>query len=61
MSAMAFCDRLLSEAHVAMTPGNDFGVVGGDQFVRLSYATSETQLHEGLARIKAFTDKLQQR
>ena len=44
-----------------MTPGNDFGVVGGDQFVRLSYATSETQLHEGLARIKAFTDKLQQR
>ena len=61
MSAMEFCDRLLSAAHVAMTPGNDFGVVGGDQFVRLSYATSEAQLHEGLARIKAFTDRLKQR
>lgn len=60
MTAMEFCDRLLSEAHVAMTPGNDFGVVGGDQYVRLSYATSEAQLHEGLARIKAFTHKLKQ-
>ncbi|GGF83198.1 pyridoxal phosphate-dependent aminotransferase [Alteromonas lipolytica] len=58
MSAMAFCERLLEEAHVALTPGNDFGPTGGDQYVRLSYATAEEQLHEGLARIAKFTHKL---
>lgn len=58
MTAMTFCERLLNEAHVALTPGNDFGCIGGDQYVRLSYATSEAQLHEGVARISAFTHKL---
>lgn len=53
-TAMEFCKQLLQKAGVALTPGNDFGVIGAEQFVRLSYATSEGDLHEGLARIKAF-------
>lgn len=58
ITAMAFCERLLNEAHVALTPGNDFGQLDGDKYVRLSYATSETQLQEGLARIKTFMHTL---
>ncbi len=55
MSAMDFCEQLLAETGVALTPGNDFGDKDADRYVRLSYATSEQNLHEGLARIQAFT------
>jgi len=58
LSAMTFCERLLQEAHVALTPGNDFGDFQGDQFVRLSFASAESELHEGLIRLKNFMDCL---
>lgn len=58
LTSMAFCEKLLAETGVALTPGNDFGQVGGDQYVRLSYATSEGQLHEGMSRIAAFVGSL---
>jgi aspartate aminotransferase len=41
---------LLEEARVAVVPGLDFG---SDAHVRLSYATSETLIREGLARMSA--------
>jgi aspartate aminotransferase len=41
---------LLEEARVAVVPGLDFG---SDAHVRLSYATSETLIREGLARMAA--------
>lgn len=54
LDAMRFCQRALDEAHVALTPGHDFGVTGAGQHVRLSYAASEEDLQEGLARLARF-------
>lgn len=50
-------ERLLQEAHVAVTPGSAFGPAG-EGFFRLSYATSEEQIREGLSRIAGFMKKL---
>lgn len=47
----AFTQRLLKDALIAATPGSAFGP-GGDDYVRLSYATSQTRLMEALERIK---------
>ena len=44
-------ERLLKEAHVAITPGRAFGPAG-EGFFRISYATGEDQIVEGLSRIK---------
>ncbi|MBI6906807.1 aminotransferase class I/II-fold pyridoxal phosphate-dependent enzyme [Pseudomonas sp. SIMBA_059] len=54
LSAMEFCLRALEEAHVALTPGNDFGPCGGTEHVRLSYAASVDELKEGLKRLSVF-------
>jgi len=45
--------ELLEKAHVALLLGESFGANGAG-FVRLSYAASEAELHEALARMKAF-------
>ena len=37
LSATTFCERALREAHVALTPGADFGEATADTHVRLSY------------------------
>ncbi len=58
LSAMTFCERALHEAHVALTPGNDFGRQQADQFIRLSFATSESELGQGLHRLKQFVKGL---
>jgi (5-formylfuran-3-yl)methyl phosphate transaminase len=42
--------RLLEEAHVAVTPGIDFGA-DAEGFLRLSYAVSDATLDEALARL----------
>ncbi len=42
----AFCDRLLSEAHVAAVPGDAFGE---DSCVRFSFATDPARIDEGRA------------
>lgn len=47
------CTKILEEAHVAVTPGSAFGPCG-EGFFRMSYATSEDQIREGLSRIKQF-------
>ena len=51
LDAMQFCQRALAEAHVALTPGYDFGHCSGAQHVRLSYAASQADLAEGLRRM----------
>jgi aspartate aminotransferase len=43
--------RLLADAHVAVVPGTPFGAPGG---FRVSYATGEAMLQEGLARLQRF-------
>ncbi|HEX4593754.1 MAG TPA: pyridoxal phosphate-dependent aminotransferase [Bryobacteraceae bacterium] len=50
-SAMQFSEKLLSEAHVAVVPGEAFGT---NEHVRISYATSMTELERGLDRIDQF-------
>ena len=51
-----FAERLLQEAHVALTPGEAFEAPG---FLRISYATSMAQLKEGVARIQRFIGALE--
>lgn len=58
LDAMAFCERALQEAHVALTPGYDFGACSGATHVRLSYAASREDLQEGLARLGGFVNRL---
>jgi len=50
-STLDFAARLLSQAHVAVVPGEAFGT---DRHVRLSYATSMHELERGLDRIHKF-------
>jgi len=47
-SSMDLCDVLLDEAKVALVPGEAFGAPG---YVRLSFATSDDNIEEGLERI----------
>lgn len=54
LSAIEFCDELLDTHHVALTPGNDFGEHNASQYVRLSFATEESRLIEGLNRLAQF-------
>jgi len=58
LSAMTFCERVLQEVHVALTPGNDFGEFEGDRYVRLSFASAESELEEGLHRLAIFMEGL---
>jgi aspartate/methionine/tyrosine aminotransferase len=58
LDAMAFCERALQDAHVALTPGMDFGHCSGATHVRLSYAASREDLQEGLARLGRFVQRL---
>ena len=46
-----FCFDMMRRAHVAITPGRDFGHFGAERFVRLSYASSMAQLHEAVDRL----------
>ncbi|MFH5185928.1 aminotransferase class I/II-fold pyridoxal phosphate-dependent enzyme [Paenibacillus sp. TAB 01] len=57
LTSEEFAQRLLYEAKVAAVPGNVFGL-GGEGFVRCSYATSVTQLIEAIERIGKFIQKL---
>ncbi len=51
MPSNELAERLLKEAKVAVTPGRAFGPAG-EGFFRISYATGEDQIREGLSRIK---------
>ncbi len=48
-SSMDFANYLLEHFHVAVIPGIAFG---NDNYIRLSYATSQENISEGLNRIK---------
>ncbi len=50
----AFCWRLLEEAAVAITPGEDFGRFEAEAHVRFSCATGLAEIEEGLRRIARF-------
>lgn len=46
-----FCDKLLEDYHVAVTPGADFGFYMAGDHVRFSYARDIPVLEEGVARM----------
>ncbi len=54
-NSMQFAERLLTQAHVAVVPGEAFGTT---QHIRISYATSMKELERGLDRIHQFMEAL---
>ena len=56
-SAQTFADALLDEAHVAVVPGEDFGVCARGH-VRLSFACSEEAIVRGVGRIREWVASL---
>jgi aminotransferase len=52
-----FSMRLLNEEHVAAVPGNSFGL-GGEGFVRCSYATAYEKIEIALERMRRFVNRL---
>ncbi|MEM7008644.1 MAG: pyridoxal phosphate-dependent aminotransferase [Thermodesulfobacteriota bacterium] len=47
---------ILEKAHVAVTPGIDFGA-GGEGYLRFSYATSISNIEQGIARLQKYIEK----
>ncbi|MFC4623320.1 pyridoxal phosphate-dependent aminotransferase [Comamonas nitrativorans] len=47
-----FAYALMDKAHLAITPGRDFGSSDTARYVRFSTANSMTQLHEAVARLR---------
>jgi aspartate aminotransferase len=54
-NSSVLCSYLLDEARVAVVPGVEFG---NDDYLRLSYATSDENITKGLARIAEAVQKL---
>ncbi|MBF0357247.1 MAG: aminotransferase class I/II-fold pyridoxal phosphate-dependent enzyme [Magnetococcales bacterium] len=52
-----FCNMLLDEAGVGVTPGLDFGQHRPGEHLRFSYATSFANIQDGVARISEFIEK----
>lgn len=56
--SQAFCEQLLIEENVAITPGIDFAVQSGEHFVRIAFTTDVARLEEAVARITRFVSRL---
>lgn len=54
--SFALAEEILQEAHVAVTPGIDFGE-NGEHYLRFSYARSLEEIEEGLRRLGTFLEK----
>jgi len=55
--ALAFADRILAQAGVAVTPGLDFDPVRGGRFLRFSYAAATGDIRRGTERLVEFFRK----
>lgn len=51
-SSWDFCMDMMQRAHVALTPGRDFGPAAAERYLRLSFASGLPQLREALARLR---------
>ena len=56
MTDIQFADRALSEARVQVIPGSL--MKGGEGLIRLSYATSLENIHEGIGRLKQWISSI---
>ncbi|MDN3522633.1 pyridoxal phosphate-dependent aminotransferase [Halomonas ramblicola] len=52
--SQAFCRRLLEEENVAITPGIDFALQGGERHVRIAFTTDVARLEEAVSRLERF-------
>jgi aspartate/methionine/tyrosine aminotransferase len=52
--SMKFCQRLLEEKAVALTPGVDFGRNQTEHYVRFAYTQELSKLETGVKRLKEF-------
>ena len=50
-SSWSLCQRLTRQAHVALTPGRDFGPAMADRYLRLSVASSMEELRAAVGRL----------
>lgn len=57
MTSTEFCERLLQEQRIAVTPGNAFGA-SGEGYIRVSYAYSLKHLTTAMKRIEEFLKNL---
>lgn len=55
MSSIEFCENLLKEEGVGVTPGSAFGP-DRDRWIRISYANSRENLKEALEKIRSFME-----
>ena len=55
--SLSFCDDVLKEVGVAITPGVDFDPERGNTTVRISYARSTDEISEGINRLGNFMKK----
>ena len=51
LSSDEFCQILLNDFYIAVTPGTDFGTHEASRYIRFSYTTSEANIDEGLSRL----------
>jgi len=57
MNVYELCFDILERAHVAVTPGTDFGP-GGEGYVRISYATALDRIQVGLDRLARYLEEV---
>lgn len=57
-NSFTFCSELLRQAHVAITPGVDFGEYHAHRYVRFAYTQPVEQLQLALQRIGEFLHQL---
>jgi aspartate/methionine/tyrosine aminotransferase len=52
--SFAFARRILTEAHVALTPGKDFGVNHPERHMRIAYTQPVARLEQAMERLDRF-------
>jgi aspartate/methionine/tyrosine aminotransferase len=60
-SSWDFCMDVMRQAHVALTPGRDFGPAAAERYLRLSFASNLSQLEEAAQRLKHYLSGLRTR
>ena len=55
--SFAFAKDILEKAHVAITPGKDFGHNAPEKYVRFAYTTSLQKLKDGVHRLAGYLVK----
>lgn len=60
MSSIEFANSLLEEQYVAVVPGSAFSQIG-ENYIRISFASSMENLKEGLNRMEQFVNALKEK